>query len=346
MKACVIHGKHDLHIEDRPVPAPSATQVVVRFEAGGICGSDLHYYNHGKVGAFEVREPMILGHEVAGKVVEVGEDVTHVKVGDRVAVNPARTCGVCDYCRAGHANLCPEVLYYGSAARFPHVGGAFAELFLAEERQCVSLGTELSYRKAACAEPLAVAIHAVRRGGEVLGKRVLITGAGPIGLLCLMVARLEGAKEIVITDQMDEPLAVARTLGANHICNSAEKNNPLEELGIKDPVFDIAIEAAGALPALNLCMAWVRPRGRVVQLGLLPPKCNESLSLSCLASREIELVGTFRFHEEYEQAVHLLQSGRLDPSPILTAQVPIQQAEFAFELASDRRKALKVTLVP
>ncbi|WP_263416475.1 L-idonate 5-dehydrogenase [Terriglobus albidus] len=339
MRACVIHGPLDLRVEERAVPEVGKAQVAVRLGAGGICGSDLHYFHDGRVGSFEVRQPMVLGHEVAGTVVAVGESVTELQAGTRVAVNPARPCLACRECLSGRANLCTDVRFYGSAARFPHVDGAFSEVFIAEESQCVAISDQLPFSVAACAEPLAVALHAVRRAGNLLGKRVLITGSGPIGLLTILCAKLAGAFEVTVTDQLDEPLSKAQLFGASRVVNITRER--LVEDG-----FDVAIEAAGAIAALTTCLQHVRPGGRVVQLGSLPLTTTESLRLPTLVTREIELVGSFRFYEEYRMAVALLESRSIDLSPILTAEVPLERSIEAFNLASDRRRAIKVSLVP
>src|ERR1700692_4050042 len=219
MIACVIHGAKDLQIESRSDPQPSAGEVIVRFGAGGICGSDLHYYHEGRVGNFELREPMVLGHELAGEGVQVGDGVSVVQPGQRVAVNPSRPCLCCGYCLSGQSNLCKNVRFHGSAARFPHVQGGFAELFSTSAGQCVPIPDNLSYPAAACAEPLAVTLHAATRAGSLLGRRVLVTGAGPIGILSVAAVRLAGAAEIVITDLFDEPLAVAQRMGATRVVN-------------------------------------------------------------------------------------------------------------------------------
>ena len=160
MIACVIHGAEELKIENRPEPRPQDGEVLVRFGAGGICGSDLHYYHEGGILDFKIREPLVLGHEVAGEVVEMGTGVTKVSVGQRVAVNPLRACLRCDYCLSGHSNLCRNRRFCGSAARFPHVQGMFAELFIASEEQCVAIPESIPFRVAACAEPLGVTLHA------------------------------------------------------------------------------------------------------------------------------------------------------------------------------------------
>jgi L-idonate 5-dehydrogenase len=281
---------------------------------------------------------MILGHEVAGTVVEVGPGARNVSVGMRVAVNPALPCRACAECCSGRGNLCSNVYFFGSASRFPHVQGAFAEVFLAQDSQCVPISDRLPFAVAACAEPLAVCLHAVRRAGDLLGKRVLVTGAGPIGLLTLMAAKTSGASEVVITDRVDAPLEIAMRLGASRTINISGG----EEI---EGEFDVAIEAAGALPALTTCLQKVRRGGRVVQLGSLPPEANSLLQLPALVTREVELVGSFRFYEEYALAVRLLESGVIDPTPLLSGAMPLSEAVRAFELASDRRRAVKVSLV-
>jgi L-idonate 5-dehydrogenase len=317
---------------------------VIRFGAGGICGSDLHYYHEGRVGDFPVREPMVLGHEVAGEVVAVGPNVTKIRAGQRVAVNPTRACLECDYCLSGRSNLCRSVRFFGSAARFPHVQGAFAELFTASEQQCVPIPESLSYRVAACAEPLAVTLHAVSRGGKVLGRRVLVTGAGPIGVLVVASARLAGAAEIVVTDLFDEPLAIAERMGATRVVNVKTASSELEAFAKDGGRFDVAIEVSGNARALENCIDATRPGGRIVQVGLLPAG-NSGTPVNKVTVKELELAGTFRFHEEFQWAVDALVAGRIDVEPILSGEFTFSEAISAFELASDRRKAMKVSLV-
>jgi L-idonate 5-dehydrogenase len=344
MIACVIHGAKDLQIENRPEPQPGTGEVIVRFGAGGICGSDLHYFHEGRVGNFELREPMVLGHELAGEIVEIGEEVTKVRAGQRVAVNPTRPCLHCRYCLSGRSNLCQNVRFYGSAARFPHVQGGFADLFIASEDQCVPIPDALSYAAAACAEPLAVTLHAVSRVGSLLGRRVLITGAGPIGILAAAAARLAGAAEIAITDLFDEPLAVAERMGATRVVNVKTAAPELEALFQEGGYFDAAIEASGNIRGLENCVDATRSGGRIVQVGIFPPG-NAGAQVNKLIAKELELVGTFRFHEEFGWAVQALISGRVNVDPILSAQFTFPDAVKAFALASDRRKAVKVSLI-
>jgi L-idonate 5-dehydrogenase len=188
MRVCVLHAARDLRLEERSAVPLADDQVRLRFGAGGICGSDLHYYFDGRVGDFAVREPLILGHEVAGEVVETGAAVSRVKVGDRVAVNPSLPCWRCRACQAGRTNLCARMTFYGSAAVMPHVQGAFQEQLIAHESQCFVVPPSIPFAIAAMAEPLAVCLHAVQRAGALPGAHVLITGSGPIGALTCLAA--------------------------------------------------------------------------------------------------------------------------------------------------------------
>jgi L-idonate 5-dehydrogenase len=342
MRACVIRGANELTVEDRPDPTPQAGEVLVRLGAGGICGSDLHYYHEGRVGDFTIREPMVLGHEVAGEIVSVGPQVTKVHPGQHVAVNPTRACYKCKYCLAGRSNLCRNVRFFGSASRYPHVQGAFAEFFVASEEQCVPVPAALSYPVAACAEPLAVTLHAVARAGSVLGRRVLVTGAGPIGVLVVAAARLAGASEIVVTDLFDEPLATARQMGATRSINVQAAS--LQEFMADGGYFDVALESSGNLRALENCLDATRPGGRIVQVGFMPAD-KSAAPVNKVMAKELELVGTFRFHEEYNWAVAALVAGQIDVSPILSQSFDLSDAIEAFDLASDRRRAMKVSLV-
>ena len=343
MLAAVLHGAHDLRLDDLPDVQPGPGEVRVRVAVGGICGSDLAYFHKGRVGDFAVREPLTLGHEVAGEVDALGDGVSGLGVGSRVAINPSRPCHVCDYCRIGRGNLCRNMRFLGSAAVMPHVQGAFRERIVLRADQCVPVPAGMSLRLAACAEPLAVALHAARRAGDLLGRRVLITGAGPIGLLCLLVARRAGAAETCITDLADEPLTVARDAGATQTINVATAADALTRHEADKGRFDVVFEATGSPDALASAIRTVRPGGRIVQLGMLPPG-SVPVPVNLLMAREIDLIGSFRFHEEFLVAVDALASGLIDVSPILSAELPLARAQAAFELAADRKRSIKVHL--
>jgi L-idonate 5-dehydrogenase len=341
MRGVVIHAPKDLRIEDVPHQDLGPRDVRVQIEIGGICGSDLHYFHHGGTGIIRIREPMVLGHEIAGTVAEVGGEVSRVVVGTRVAVNPSRACGQCRYCQAGLHNHCLDMLFMGSAMRLPHVQGGFRETLVVDEAQAVPTGDRLSMSEAAMAEPLAVCLHAVSRAGPLLGRRVLVTGCGPIGSLAIMAAKHAGARAVAATDVQAFTLDMAQRAGADTVVNTAEDPEGLAQLVSRAGRFDVLFEASGNAAAIRDGLDHLRPRGIVVQLGL---GGDIPLPINTIVTREIEVRGTFRFDTEFELAVDLMSRGRLDVRPLLTATLPFGNAQDAFELASDRSRAVKVHL--
>lgn len=344
MRVCVLHAAKDLRIEERPTDQLGPDQVRIRFGAGGICGSDLHYYFHGRVGDFAVREPLILGHEVAGDVVETGAAVSRVRIGDRAAINPSLPCWRCPACHAGRTNLCRRMTFYGSAAVMPHIQGAFCEELIAFESQCHVVPPDMPLGVAAMAEPLAVCLHAVNRAGSLLGQDVLITGAGPIGALTCLAVRHAGASRITVTDIADPPLAVARRVGADETVNVSAEPERIEACKADKGRFALALEASGNPAGLATCLACTRPGGRVVQIGSLPPG-GVQIPGHMLMAKELELIGTFRFHDEFAWAVELLSAGRLDVGPVLTGTFDMAERDAAFAAAADRERHMKVQLV-
>ncbi|APG94005.1 L-idonate 5-dehydrogenase [Sinorhizobium americanum] len=340
MKAIVVHGAKDLRIEERAVEAPAAGEVRLRLAVGGVCGSDLHYYNHGGFGTVRLREPMILGHEVSAHVDALGPGVEGLRIGQLVAVSPSRPCRTCRYCQEGLHNQCLNMRFYGSAMPFPHIQGAFREVLVADAIQCVP-ADGLTPGEAALAEPLAVALHATRRVGDMLGKRVLVTGCGPIGVLSILAARRAGAAEIVATDLSDFTLALAKKVGADRVINMKSEPDALGPYGADKGSFDVLYECSGAAPALAAGIAALRPRGIIVQLGL---GGDMSLPMMAITAKELELRGSFRFHEEFATGVGLMQKGLTDVKPLITHTVPLAEAVTAFELASDRSQAMKAQI--
>src|SRR5512137_283468 len=241
MLACRIHAKEDLRIEPADMPSPGPGEVLLRLGAGGICGSDLHYYFDGRNGSFVVREPLIPGHEASGVVAAVGAGVTRVAVGDKVAVSPSQACGRCDACREGREQLCSNMRFLGSASLFPHAQGMFREYFVMGERQCYPVAGDASLGEIAFAEPLAVSLHAVNRAGNLLGKSVLVTGAGPIGCLIVMAARLAGAADVV-----DRTLAVAKAAGADRCLRADQLPKDAGALAEAVGDADVAFEVSGS----------------------------------------------------------------------------------------------------
>ncbi|MGD0564167.1 MAG: L-idonate 5-dehydrogenase [Roseiarcus sp.] len=341
MRAIVAHAAKDLRIERVDVAELGADDVRVRIAAGGICGSDLHYYNHGGFGLVRLREPMVLGHEIAGVVEAVGANARRVHVGDRVAINPSRPCNRCKFCLEGRQNQCLDMRFYGSAMRFPHVQGAFSEVLVCEEAQAHVVADGVSLGEAAMAEPLAVCLHGARRAGPLLGKSVLVTGSGPIGALCVIAARRAGAAEIVVTDVADGALAFARKVGADVAINIAAAPQGLAPYASDKGEFDVMFEASGNEAAVRGGLDVVRPGGVIVQLGL---GGEMKLPMNALVAKEIELRGTFRFHTEFALAVALIGKGLVDVKPLISATLPFTQAKEAFELATDRNRSMKVQL--
>jgi L-idonate 5-dehydrogenase len=341
MRAIVIHAAHDLRIEDRAVEAPQAGQLRLRLAMGGVCGSDLHYYHHGGFGTVRLKEPMILGHEVSAYVEEIGPGVEGFRPGQLVAVSPSRPCGACRYCLDGLPNQCLNMRFYGSAMPFPHIQGAFRESLVADAGQCVD-ATGLTPGEAAMAEPLAVTLHATARAGQMLGKRVLVTGCGPIGVLSILAARRAGAAEIVATDLSDFKLALARRAGADRTINTGTDPDALAGYSADKGDFDVLYECTGVAAALAGGIAALRPRGVILQLGL---GGDMTLPMMAITAKELDLRGSFRFHAEFPVGVRLMQAGLIDVKPLITHSVALDEAETAFRLASDRSQAMKAQIV-
>ncbi|MBX4970006.1 L-idonate 5-dehydrogenase [Rhizobium binae] len=341
MRAVVLHAPKDLRVEEYALQKPERGEVRVAIKAGGICGSDLHYYNHGGTAAIRLREPMVLGHEIAGVIAEIGEEVKGMAVGTRVAVNPSRACGDCQQCQAGRQNHCVNMHFMGSAMRFPHDQGGFRQSVTIPAVQAIRLEGDTSLEEAAMAEPLAVCLHAARIAGPLLGKRILVTGAGPIGALVTILARLGGARDIVVTDLSTFPLDIAKSCGATRIINVRDEPDALAAYAAGKGHFDLCFEASGSAVALQQALPAMVPQGTVVQLGL---GGEFALPINAVITREVRLLGSFRFHHEFVDAVNLLGSGMIDVRPLITAVLPFEEATAAFKLANQRDSALKVQI--
>lgn len=340
MKTIVIHEAKDLRVEDHEVAAPGQGEVQVRIAAGGICGSDLHYFNHGGFGPVRLKEPMILGHEVAGHITALGDGVTGLQIGQLVAVSPSRPCGNCRYCNEGRHNQCLNMRFYGSAMPFPHIQGAFREILVADATQCAP-ADGLTPGEAAMAEPLSVCLHATRHAGTMMGKSVLVTGCGPIGILCILAARRAGADLIVATDLSPFTLKMAKTAGADLAINMADTPDGLDRFMAEKGTFDVLFECSGAAPALTAGISAMRPGGTIIQLGL---GGDMSLPMMAITAKELSLKGSFRFHEEFFTAVSLMQKGLIDVKPFITQTFALNDAVAAFEVAGDRSQAVKAQI--
>lgn len=340
--AATLHAPEDLRMVESTLDSLAPGMVRIRFGAGGICGSDMHYFRHARTGDFVVTSPLVLGHEVAGEIVEIAGDAPGLAVGDHVAVNPSRWCSACARCREGRPNLCENIYFMGSASKTPHMQGGFASLFDATPAQCVKVPAELPFAAAALAEPLAVCLHAVRRAGEVAGRNVVIFGAGPIGLLTLLAAKRAGAAVVAMADVAAAPLAFARRLGGDHAVDLSQGDSALDQLA-KNTAFDVAIEASGAAAGLASAITAVRRGATIVQLGNLPGGRIE-IPANAIMAKELDLRGAFRFDAEFAEAVDLIVAGEVDVLALVTAERPLADAAEAFRLALDRSQSVKVVL--
>lgn len=344
MLECQIHGAEDLRVVDVPTPQPGPGEVLVRLGAAGICGSDMHYYFHGRNGSFVIREPLVAGHEASGVVAAVGAGVTRVKAGDRIAVNPSKPCGHCAGCREGRENLCSNMRFLGSASVFPHMHGTFREYFLMPDTNCVPVHTDVSLAEIAMSEPFSIALHSAHRAGNLLGKRVLITGSGTIGCMMTLAAKLAGASHVAITDVVDHPLEVAKQVGADLAVRTDRlpKDGRLSDL-VGEP--DVAFEVSGAPSAMTACLETVRRGGIVVQVGTLPPD-GFHLNANLIMARELDVRGSFRFGNVFEHSVRSIAERRVDVRPVLSGVHPLTDAVRAITLARDKTVSMKVQLGP
>ena len=343
MLAAVLHGIKDLRVDERPVPELEPGKVLVRVRRGGICGSDVHYFEEGRFGSFAVTAPFTLGHEIAGEVVAVADGVTQPAVGQRVVVNPAWQCGQCDYCRSGRGNLCRRVRMLGSASTKPPTHGAFSEYLLIGAEQCFPIPAHLDDGLAAMMEPFAVALHALRRAGSVAGKQVLVTGGGPIGLLTVIAARACGATTIALSDPVPERRQMALAVGADSALDPTDAALTDQVAALTGDGFDLLFEASGAPPALKQAFELVRRGGTLVQIGVFSAP-EIALPVNQLLVRELQFVGSFRYGNVWEEAIRLVASGRVNLQPLISRVFPLRQAAEALTLACAKTGVVKVQL--
>lgn len=335
MKACVLHSKGDLRYEDIVEPTiQNDDEVKVKIQNGGICGSDQHYYLDGGIGsAIVVREPIVIGHEGCGIVTEVGKNVTSLKVGDMVVLRPARPCFKpdCYYCSHHMYSYCENMRHLGSAATFPHVQGLFAEYVVVHKEQC-RVVRNMKPEVGAFAEPLGVAFNGVHSLGDVIGKNVLVMGAGPIGILCASAAKTLGADRVTIMDIRDQPLDIALQMGADEAVNSKDHPEIIKQYSAHKGTFDCALEATGNGFAAMQTLAMVRPEGTVAQVGMFGTG-HQPTDLAAFSGKGLRWHAVFRFYNEFGPAVNALESGAINPLPLLSAKFPASQCEEAMKAA-------------
>ena len=328
MKAAVLHAKRDMRIEDRPRPKPEGEQALVRVRAVGVCGSDVHYYTEMRIGDQVVRTPQPVGHEFAGEVVEVGPDVTGVKTGQRVAIEPGRQCHRCRQCLEGRPNCCPNVVFYGT----PPVEGALQEFVIADQEQCIAIPDTMSFAEAAMLEPLQVGVHAYNLVPCRPGEWAAVVGAGSIGLACLAMIRAAGATRIVVTDKLDYRLELARTLGATHTVN-VTRDDPAEAIRqITDGLgADAVYEATNGADGLNQALSLAAIAGHVAAIGI-PPVDDITISTHHPRRKQLTIQYCRRSAHTIRQALELVAAGTIDVKPWITHRFPLEQVSEAYEL--------------
>lgn len=339
MHAYFLHGAHDLRLREVPSPNPGPDDVTIDVRRVGVCGSDMEYYAYGYCGDFRPTTPFVLGHELMGRVADVGRNVRDLVIGTRVAVDPAVTCGHCPRCREGRINLCQNVTFLGSASVKPHVDGGLRERVVMPMTNCHALPDHVGDAEAALLEPTSVALHAIERAGPLVARRVLVAGGGTIGLLVAMLARRAGATFVAVSDPREQRREQAEALTAD----TAFAPDDAELARASRAGFDVVFEASGAAPALAQAIELARKGGTIVQIGTLPERVE--LPANRIMSKELQVIGSFRFTTDFARALALVADGAIDVRRIVTATYPFEQTEAAFDAAVKGEGNLKVQIV-
>jgi len=343
MKAAVMNKPLDIEIQELPVPDVGDDEVLVKVMAVGICGSDIHYYEHGKIGRYVVEKPIILGHECAGIVVKNGKNATKFKVGDRVAIEPGITCGKCKHCKEGRYNLCPKVEFLAT----PPIDGAFVQYIKHREDFLFPIPDSLSFEEAAMNEPFSVGIHAATRAKLQPGSTVAIMGMGPVGLTAIATVKAFGASTIIVTDLEENRLEAARKLGATHTINVLE-HDVYEQINTitNGEGVDVAFETAGNPRALQSALVSIRRGGKLAIVGL-PPQDEIGLNVPLIADNELDIYGIFRYANTYPKGIEFLASGSTNIHEIITDRFPLEKTSEAMEKArTNKQESIKIVVYP
>ncbi|MGA3216140.1 MAG: NAD(P)-dependent alcohol dehydrogenase [Acidimicrobiales bacterium] len=330
-KAAVLYGNFDLRIEDRPMPVPRPREVLVEVASVGVCGSDVHYYEHGRIGDFVVSAPLVLGHEASGTVVGRGELAHRHEIGARVALEPGVPCGSCRECRTGHYNLCRDVVFFAT----PPVDGALARYVTIHEDYAFWLPDHVSYDAGALCEPLSVGLWASRQAGITVGARVSVAGAGPIGAAVTLVALAAGATEVIVSDPVPERRARLLAVGATSVVDPTTSGLEHEAADA-----DVFVDCSGSPAAIVDGIKSVRPAGAAVLVGMCPAS-EVPIPIAAVQTREIRLTGTFRYANTYPQAIALIASGAIDLEGLIDARFSLDSAEEALTAARRDPSILK-----
>ena len=333
-KAAYMTGLNKMEIREIEVPIPKEKEVLVKLEYVGICGSDVHYLEHGKIGDFIINGDFILGHECAGTVVALGPSVEKLKVGDRVALEPGCTCGQCEFCKSGKYNLCPDVKFLAT----PPYHGCFMNYIAFPENMAFKLPDEISTKEGALVEPLAVGMHAAKQGDVKLGDSVIILGSGTIGLVTLLACKAYGATDITVIDVIPERLKYAKKLGATTVINAAESDvlAEIDKLTNKKGV-DIVIETAGSAKTIAQTPYLVKNGGRIVLVGMAPQDIIE-YNFAKIMAKEAEIKSVFRYRNIYPIAIKAIAKGIIDVSGIITHEFAFDEVAKAFDFVINNKK--------
>ena len=327
MKVAVMLGIGKMGFEERDIPQPKDDEVLVKLEYVGICGSDLHYYESGAIGDYVVKPPFVLGHEPGGTVVEVGKNVTHLKVGDRVALEPGKTCGHCEFCKTGRYNLCPDVVFFAT----PPVDGVFQEYVEHEAGLCFKLPDNVSTMEGALIEPLAVGFHAARQGGAQAGQVAVVTGAGCIGLVSMMALKAMGVSKVYSVDVMDKRLDKALELGADGVINGSREDAVKKVMELTGGMgCDLVIETAGTEITTRQAVQMTKKGATIVLVGY--SKTGEiKMPISLALDKELTFKTVFRYRHIYPMAIDAVASGRVNLKGIVTNEFALDDIQEAMD---------------
>jgi L-iditol 2-dehydrogenase len=333
MRVSRLHGTRDLRLEELARPTPGSDEVLLQVACVGVCGSDVHYYQHGRIGSQVVEEPIIMGHEFSARITALGAKVTGLEPGQLVAIEPGISCGQCEPCRHGHPNLCPEVRFCGT----PPIDGVFAEYAVMPAENCFPLPQGMSAIEGAMLEPLGIAIHSVDLGHLKAGLTVAVLGAGPIGLLIAAAAKAAGASQIFVT----EPLAYRRQFALDYIANAALDPETQDVVaGIRQLTagrgVDVAFEAAGAPETPQQAAAVTRIGGKVIIAGI-PPDGMMTMQADTVRHKGLTIKIVRRMKHTYPRAIRLVQTGMVDVKPLATHLLPLERISEAFEMVAGYR---------
>ncbi|XP_043261155.1 sorbitol dehydrogenase-like [Colletes gigas] len=339
----ILYGINDIRLEQTPIDEPGQDEVLLKMACVGICGSDVHYLVHGRIGDFVVHKPMIIGHEASGVVTKLGKNVKHLKVGDRVAIEPGVPCRMCAYCKEGRYNLCKDIIFCAT----PPVHGNLRRFYKHAADFCYKLPDNVTLEEGALLEPLSVGVHACKRANIGIGSKVLILGAGPIGLVSLLVAKAMGANKIVITDLVQNRLDVAKKLGADETLlvkreyKEEDVVKKVHDLFGEEP--DKSIDASGAQSSIRLAILATKSGGVAVLVGMGAPEIQVPL-INALV-REVDIRGVFRYANDYDDALNLVATGKVNVKPLITHNYKMEDTVAAFDTAkSGQSDVIKIMI--